>query len=673
MVGAQVAVTHSESATLEPAVAPLDPVVLQLKWKHQFQFAGYYAAQQQGFYRDVGLEVTIVEAPGGNIEPAQRVLQGRADFGVAASDLLLMRSQGEPVVALAAIFQHSPLVFLTLPGSGVDSVHHLTQGPVMLEAHAAELLAYLQYEGISPAAMTFVPHTFNPLDLINGRVIAMSAYSTDEPFVVQQAGKPYAIFTPRAAGIDFYGDTLFTTEQQIRDHPERVQRFLEASLRGWAYALDHPEAMVEVIYTQYSRRHSREHLVFEAEKTRSLILPDVVEIGYMNAGRWRHIADTYASLHMAPPHFALDGFLYDRNPRPDLTWLYLGLAGTTGVLTLMALVSTRFYRLNRAIRREMIEKERVAAELAAFERRYRILVENAPFAILITRHSDGRLIYLNPRAADSFEVAQDHAVGRFTRQYYVHPENYDRLLRGLDSQGYMQNFEVQLKSAPGRMFWASLSASLTQFGHEPAIFVALVDVTDRKGLETQLERMAMTDELTGLFNRRYFTQQGLEELRQAQITETSLAVLLIDVDRFKMINDTYGHDTGDVVLQTVASIMAQNLRQTDTLGRWGGEEFAVLLPNTTEQWAVTLAERLRQAVQGAPHHTSDQPIGVTISIGVTTRLPADGASLDTLLSQADQAMYQAKHRGRNQVVVYSGTTLASPPGPSATGSRLPQD
>lgn len=132
------------------------------------------------------------------------MLRDEADYGIATSDLLLMRSQGHPVVALAPIFQHSPLVFLTTGGASVSSVHDLKGKSVMREPHAAELLACLEYEGVSLKDVTIVPHTFDPSPLMNG---AMSAYSTDEPFALATADIDYMTFTPRAS---FFTATRFS-------------------------------------------------------------------------------------------------------------------------------------------------------------------------------------------------------------------------------------------------------------------------------------------------------------------------------------------------------------------------------------------------------------------------------------------------------------------------------
>jgi diguanylate cyclase (GGDEF)-like protein/PAS domain S-box-containing protein len=631
------------------AAAPREPeqVTLQLKWQHQFQFAGYYAAIAQGYYREAGLEVTLLEAPP-EVEPAQVVLEGGADFGIASSDLVLLRSQGKPVVALAAIYQHSPFVFLASRAAGIDSVHDLAGRPVMIEPHAAELLAYLQFEGVSGGGVIQVPHSVDPMALIRGQVDAVSAYSTDEPFLLDQAGLEYITLNPRAGGIDFYGDTLFTTEAQIRQHPERVRAFLDASLRGWQYALDHPDEMVELIYTQYSQRHSREHLAYEAEHTERLILPEVVEIGYMNPGRWRHIADVYAEMNMAPPGVSLEGFMYEPNPRPNLTWLYLSLTGALGVLAVVTFTAARFYKLNTDIRREMAERARVEGHLRTLEKRYRILAENAPFPILISHMVEGAILYMNPKAAEQFAVTQDEVVGQPTEAFYQEPADRADLLADLNGQGFVQNREVRLRRADQSGFWASLSATVITFEEQPAIFVSLIDLSDRKALEARLESLAMTDALTGLYNRRYFSERGVEEFHRAQRYQSHLSVLMLDMDELKGINDQYGHAAGDAVLRLVTAALKNNLREVDIPGRLGGDEFGVLLPDTTLEGAQLVAERLRAAIEGQFVSVADQSVHTTASLGAA-EFGAGMASFDELVRQADSALYAAKSAGRNRV------------------------
>lgn len=626
----------------------LETVTLQLKWKHQFQFAGYYAALEQGYYEEAGLDVQLLEAPDG-VEPAQLVLDGKADFGIAASDLILLHAEGEPVVALAAIYQHSPLVLLSIADRGVDNIHDLAGEKVMYEAHAAELLAYLESEGISTSDLTLVPHSFDPNALILDQAAAISAYSTDEPFLLKQAGLEYMIFNPRASGIDFYGDTLFTTEAQIQDNPDQVEAFVDASLRGWDYALDHSDEIVDLIYSEYSQRHSKEHLLFEAEKTQQLILPDVVEIGYMNPGRWQRIAEIYAEMDMAPENLSLDDFLYDRSPKPDLTWFYISLLGVITVLSITTFISARFYRLNTALQIEMSERVKIEKNLRTLEERYRILVENAPFPIVISHLENGKLLYINPKSAQKFEISQSHAVGKSAIEFYVDPLVREKNLAVLDRQGFLQNHDVQFITAGGTKFWAAISASIIIFEEQPAAFFSIVDITDRRDLAIRLERIALEDELTSLANRRYFMQKIQEEFNRAKRYQTPLTLLMLDMDNLKWINDTHGHGAGDQVLRHIAKAFTDSLRESDFSGRIGGDEFGIILPNTGMGDGLQLAERLKLTIERQRIDIRGGFVQFTMSIGVAVLSEVDN-TIDDLLRRADVALYQAKNAGGNKVV-----------------------
>ena len=169
---------------LPGAAHALDKITLQLKHKHQFQFAGYYAAKELGYYRDAGLDVTLREGGDGN-QPERDVIAGRAHYGVGSSSLLLARAAGKPLVVLGVIFQHSPYVLLMARGSGM-TVSDLRGKRVMIGSltdeltQADEVVAYLKKENIFMSEVVRVEHTFNPQDLVTGKVDAMSAYATNE-------------------------------------------------------------------------------------------------------------------------------------------------------------------------------------------------------------------------------------------------------------------------------------------------------------------------------------------------------------------------------------------------------------------------------------------------------------------------------------------------------------
>lgn len=401
-----------------------EPITLQLKWAHQFQFAGYYAAIEKGYYREAGLRVSVQEAVVG-VEPSTAVLGGEAQYGIATSDLLLLRAKGEPVVVLAPIYQHSPLVFIASKRSGIQHIHDFAGRRVGIEPHADELYAYLHLEGIERSQLQLETHHFDPDSLIDGTLDALSAYTTDERFLLDQAGLEYQIFSPRAGGIDFYGDTLYTTEKEIAEHPERVRAFVEASLRGWAYALDHPEEIVQLIYRQYSQRHSLDHLRFEAEQSRRLILPEVVELGYNNPGRWRHIAQTYATLGMVPTDLSLEGFLYDLEPHPNLERYYFSIALTLTIVALLTIVVLHYRRLIRRLRTEVEQRQQLTAEMESLSMEQKLVLEHAQVGIGLIR--DRKIVWGNPTLARMVGKTRETLVNTSTRVFYQSDADYERI------------------------------------------------------------------------------------------------------------------------------------------------------------------------------------------------------------------------------------------------------
>ncbi|QTN29129.1 ABC transporter substrate-binding protein [Rhodoferax sp. AJA081-3] len=366
-----------------PSAHALEPINLQLKYLHQFQFAGYYAALEKGYYREAGLDVTIAEGHTGD-EPLANVLAGTSQFGVGSSGLLLARQAGKPVVVLAVVFQHSPYVLLAPQTGPTQGIHDIIGKRVMLAAQSEDLVAYLKKEGISVSDFTKVEHSFNPDDLISGKVYGFSAYATNETDYLDKKGFAYQAYTPRSAGIDFYGDNLFTSEREIANHPARVKAFRQASMRGWQYAMAHPEELVDLILAKYSKRNSREHLLYEARQMQALVQPVLVEMGYMNPGRWQHIGSVYADLGMLPKGISLAGFLYDPDPRPDFRWVFWGLAVV--LLSATAAWAVHLKRLKR-------ERERAQARIQVSEERLAFALDGAGYGVWDWDIAGGTVLY----------------------------------------------------------------------------------------------------------------------------------------------------------------------------------------------------------------------------------------------------------------------------------------
>ncbi|MBN2231594.1 MAG: ABC transporter substrate-binding protein [Deltaproteobacteria bacterium] len=294
------------------AAGRLESVILQLCWQPQFQFAGYYAARELGYYREAGFDVAIL--PGvPEMRVVDEVLAGRAHYGVGGAELAVRRLAGAPVVSLAAIFQHSPLVLIVRRDAGICCPNALGGKYVMLRPgiESLALVAMLVGEGVDLDSIRRLPPSYDIDDLIAGRTDAYNGYVTNEPFLLECRGVSFLVISPRQYGIDFYGDCLFTTEAEVAGRSVRVAAFREASLRGWRYALDHPEETITLLIESCGVERSHEHLRYEAEKMRELIRPDLVDLGHQNPGRWEFIAETIVDLDLAPAGGSIAGLVYD--------------------------------------------------------------------------------------------------------------------------------------------------------------------------------------------------------------------------------------------------------------------------------------------------------------------------------------------------------------------------
>ncbi len=290
-----------------------DKVKIHLKWLHQFQSAGYLVALDHGFYRDEGLDVELIEG-GPNRKPIQALQDGMVQYAVADAGVLLYRAEGYPIVVLANIFQHSPQVILSLANKGIETPADLRGKRVMLQNGflTIEVAAVLEKFGIHVKQGDVIRQAIGRLDdLIAGNTDAYPGYSTNEPFLLKQRGIPFKMFSPRDYGIDFYGDMLVTSDDEVRLHSERAEKVLRATLKGWVHALKHPASTIDLIMRKHNTQYkTRAHLAFEAHEISKLMFSDVIQIGYINPQRWQGIAKVYEHFGLLPKNFSLQGFLY---------------------------------------------------------------------------------------------------------------------------------------------------------------------------------------------------------------------------------------------------------------------------------------------------------------------------------------------------------------------------
>lgn len=800
----------------------VEHITLQLKWTHQFQFAGYYAALEKGFYREAGLDVHLKEATS-DTDTIAEVISGDAEFGVGCSNLLSARGNGKPVVALAVIFQHSPYAIFTAKDKGIETLGDLAGKRIMLDDQSEELRVLLKRSGIPQEAVTYVKHSQDPQDLIDGKVEAISGYVSTKPYFFDRAHFAYQAFSPRTAGIDFYGDNLFTSEQELQAHPERVQAFTEASLRGWRYARDHRDEIIDLILSKYAKQKRRDSLVFEAEQMIPLLQPDLVDIGYSNPTRWQHIADIYTDAGLLPRGFPLTGFIY--TPPSDNGSLFqhsfeisllLILVGAGAILVyfvyrkvrnnLEQLEAIHQRELGRALVLELLAKgaplpkilDAVVKSVEAEDNRtlcsillmdkdgkhlnvgaapslpdfystainglaigpnvgscgttaylgkrtivedilthpswgpYKELAANAGLAscwsepiisstgtVLGTfaiyhqqaRYPSASDLELIERAAHLAEIAIEKTqaeqalqqnnlllskisaevpgiifqfrlypdgrscfpfISEAVRKMYGiapedlredatpffsfrHPEDAARLAASVEESARnltRWHIEYRLILPSQGVRWRLGDAEPERLEDGSTLWHGFItDITERKNTEERIRHMAQYDGLTDLPNRAMFSDRLQQALAAAKRGQHQLALLFLDFDKFKPINDSLGHAVGDLLLQSAAKRMQECMRESDTIARIGGDEFVVLLPNVTgEQDALFVAEKIRLAIE-QPFELAGHVLEISTSIGIAL-YPQHGEDEIELGKHADLAMYHAKQNGRNTVMVY---------------------
>lgn len=648
-----------------------EKIRLQLKWYHQFQFAGYYAAQLKGFYKAENLDVELLEGSPRR-SSGKVVLDGEADFGVHdGGDLVFLYLKGNPIVAVATIFQHSPYVLIVKKSSKIRHPSDLVGRTVLVtqDQGDAPILAMFKREGIKVASgfdsvpIRFKPHSWNFEDLKEGRADAMSAYLSELPSIARLHNLETVALKPLDYGIDFYGDTLFTSKAYLEKKPEVVERFRRASLRGWSYAFEHPGEIIDYIQTlptSRSMRLDRQSLVDEAQVLETLVIPKLVEIGHMNPGRWEQMAKTYLEFGMGDASQPIDDFLYSADAEKQrIRTLLQSLGLMFAVAALITIAGVIWLRqLKRQVHAKTRELREEVAERKAAQDKYRLAANafaHAREGIVITSPA-GIIIEVNEAFVQITGYAREEIIGktpRILRSNRQNTEFYKAMWRTLLKNGYW-NGEIWNRRKDGSIYPGLLTISAVRDDQGVAQqYVSLfTDITPIKQHEQQLERMAHFDLLTKLPNRVLLADRLQQGMAQTKRRRKKLAVVYLDLDGFKAINDQHGHAVGDSLLVEVARQMQACLRESDTLARLGGDEFvAILLDIQDGSSCVPLLHRLLNAV-ARETVVGGLSLKVSASLGVSFFPQTEDVDADQLLRQADQAMYQAKLAGKNQYQLF---------------------
>jgi len=619
-----------------------DKVVLQLKWRHQFQFAGFYAAQSQGYFAKEGLDVDIREVDV-NRSASDIVLSGDAQFGISDSGLVLSRLQGKPIVAIAAVFQHSPLVLITLESSNILSPLELKNKRVMFQKSIddAVIISMFQVMGLAEEEYVHEPYSFKEDALISGDVDAISAYITDQPYFYQNRNIPINIISPANYGIDFYGDMIFVEQQYLENNKEQVLAFRRASIRGWKYAIEHPQQIISWMLANLTLSKSREQLTYEAQGTIRLIGSQLVELGHFSTKRLERIANIYRELGLVPEDAEFSGINYQEYYSAktiDRRWLQIAAFSLLAVFSLLPILGLINRKLKQQVALRTNELEKANHSMA----RYLQVIDN--FTITCSTSTDNRITSVSTALCVLSGYSEQEILGN-TPAMFAHPDVSDDTLISLKqalASKQCWSGEILQRDKLGHGFW--LYCEIEPLVDEHNCYVGFasvsIDITDKKKIET----LSLTDSLTGLANRRHLDSVFNKEIASARRNNKEIAIIMIDIDHFKRVNDQHGHIVGDEVLKGFAYLLKTHTRGEDTAGRWGGEEFLLIFPDTDLAGAQRIAQLLQQSI--AQYKFADT-LTQSCSFGIAQW---DGVeSLRGLLGRADEALYQAKENGRNRI------------------------
>ncbi len=317
------------------------------------------------------------------------------------------------------------------------------------------------------------------------------------------------------------------------------------------------------------------------------------------------------------------------------------------------------FESNTKLNNEIIERRQIASALEESEEKYRIIVEKSKDGITIIQK--GCITFINQRLPEMLGYGAKDVMGKPFIDY-LHPKEIKKVSeyykQRMTDDSAPQSYETIVKHKNGTYLNIIINATIVNYKGEVADFIFIRDITEQKQTEKDRERLigelqtvneelgriAITDSLTGIHNRGYIYKRFVEEVKRSIRNKNDLTIILTDLDHFKEINDTYGHQYGDTVLQKVSSTIKDSLREIDLVGRYGGEEFLILMPGANLEKGCIVAERIRQNVECL--EWSQKHTKVTISGGIVEQTEDSATGL---LKEADRLLYQAKSRGRNRM------------------------
>ena len=576
-------------------------ITLQLNWLHQFQFAGYYMAKEKGFYNDLNLDVEINEYKS-NTEIIKEIEMKRTDFAIGRSSLIIEKINGKDIVALAAIYQESPLMLLVKKDSNINSVKDLKNKKIMITPDAkysASILAMFSANELTINDFIVETHSFDINDLISGKIDAMSSYLSNEPIILNDKKIEYKIFHPKDFGFDFYSDILFSSSEFIKNNPKVTKDFYNASLKGWKYAFENLAETAEVIHTKYNtQKKSYIHLVKEGEILKKLAYTQNNEIGEFNENKLKNITNVFKLFGLINKDLNIKEFIFSEN-YPKTINFEISKREKNIIITILILLFIVFCLIIYLLRKNSQTRKLLHT------------VINTTDDLIFYKNCKLQYIGCNKSFENVSGKKESEIIGK--DDFELFEKDIAQIFREQDL-AILNNDRLSTSDE-----W--------------------LKINDKKLLfQTKKIPFKYKEKNKKAYNERI--QEKFDMFNRYQIY---FCIATYDIDDFKHINDTYGHDMGDKVLIEITNEIRNSIRKTDLLFRIGGEEFMIIFSKTLMQEAYEVVEKTRVDISNMSIIENEK---ITISIGITEVKKDD--TPDLIYERADKLMYKSKKNGKNQ-------------------------
>ena len=626
-------------------------VFVALKWRHQFQFAGIYAAIEKGYYEQFDLDVKLLKYDF-NTSPIKEVLSGKAQFGIADSTLILRKLKGDKLVLLGVIMQNSPKVLLSLTKKQIARPSDVVgkRMRINLPYDDRTIIEMLKEYGINDREFIHQPPSFNASDINENKVDVVSTYISDLPFYFQERNIEVNMMKPADFGINFVGDMVFTSEAYFKAQPQTAMNFIKATEQGWQYALEHPDEIISLIKKKYKSKKSVAALKYEAKILKTFILSDKMPIGGIDKEKILKMVDVFKDHDRVKGGANLKGFFPEEH-LPSVSrfyqyYFYISLVIFTLVLVLI--IPLFKYRLKSLMDKHLqplIETNNMMMDFFSVADKY----------IIVSRsNADGRLADVSSAYCELVGFHKEDMLGKEDPILFEAKPSKTNLQNIRDAVKQGQTWEGELtiynKDNQQIYLYTFVEPLMSPEGKYKGFMSIHFNITENK----VLQQMAETDSLTDLANRDKLYRDLEMECFRSNKYNFHFSIVIIDIDNFQSITDNFGQHVGDNIIKQVAALCQSHIDSHDACGRWEGKKFIIISPSTSLDEATIFAERIRQKISSLYF----EEVGdVTASFGIAEY--TSNESLISFMERGEKALRAAKAAGKNCIRIAEADDKAS--------------